>query len=942
MSESSTKSVVVWVCSGLLVLSLALVGCEPPEPAGPAPENVGTVTPAPSTPSEVLVLPAEPVVVSPPPVVDDPLETPTKPSEPEVGVEPVEPPTPTGPVAVGQPEPVDSASVAAAESLRNEAIALASAGRFQEAYQTLLKASALADDPLTGQAIALLETHLVKQGAAERERAAEYAEGVRRAKRAMMVQAHLDGHPDDEALQALRDRVEQFNQTFEGLGAPDDLRDAPLAEAEQAVADSVAALDEANAILSVLALELGDPQGDYETEFLAVVEQLGGPLARYRQGWAEAALTAPSQRRASVRAIRQRESDLAYAMADLEVMVTESPWRVALIQSALASKVASEEDRIRHQRWYQDLVAYIEQLGQGQIDRADWVDALSAYSGLSALDEDNALYEQMTQRVRKHVRVLGLYGRSSLLAALSTESDIEPEVEETPFWRQLVRGITEQMVRTLISRIRSYYVAAVDYSQLVDGALSSVQVLADTPQAVESFSTLADEPTRQAFCDAIDEAKQHFSLKAEPLDHLDLLLALKRVLDASDLTVQLPASVLCMEFTDGLLAELDEFSQPIWPHDVQQFNKMTQGEFTGVGIQVTKEPGESLKVVTPLPDTPAFNAGIQMGDEIVAVDGIATAELDLEDIIGMIVGEKGTTVVLRVRRRGTVKAVDIPVVRDIIKIASVKGWRHDAEGHWDYMLDPEHGIGYIRIVRFSRETDSDVLAALSQLRRRGVRSIILDVRLNPGGLLREATRTVNEFVAGGQIVVTRGRNVPAVRINANSRGRYVDGPLVVLVDENAASASEIVSGALQDMGRALVIGQRSYGKGSVQQVLPIANEPDEALLKLTAAYYYVGPSEVLVHRRNGDETWGVEPDIHVEMTPQQLKRWLEVRQQTDLLEDIDPSQLSVDLTRQFEADIQLSTAVTLLRLQQLETIGDLQATADVVSPVAAPAESVGP
>jgi carboxyl-terminal processing protease len=855
----------------------------------------------------------------------------------------VEPPTPAEPVAGEPTEPVDSASVAAAASLRNEAIAQASAGQFQEAYETLLRASALADDPLTRQAMALLETHLVKQGAAERERAAEYAQAVRRAQRAMMVQTHLDGHPDDPDLQTLRDRLTQFNQAFEGLGVPDDLRNVPLSEADLIVGDSVAALDEATAVLAALTAELAEPQGEYETEFLAVAEQLAGPLARYRQAWADADAPTPSQRRASARAIRQRESDLAYAMADLDVMVTESPWRVALMQAALASKVAAEEDQIRLQGWYQELVTYVEQLGQSQIDRAEWVDALSAYSGLSALAEDNALYKEMTQRVRKHVRVLGLYGRSSLLSEMSDEPDFEPDPEDTQFWQQLVDGITEQMVRTLISRIRSYYVAAVDYSQLVDGALTSIQVLADTPQAAESFPTLADEPTRQAFRDAIEEAMEHFSLKAEPLDHLDLLLALKRVLDASELTVGLPANVLCMEFTDGFLAELDEFSQPIWPHDVQQFNKMTQGEFTGVGIQVTKEPGEPLKVVTPLPDTPAFNAGIQMGDEIVAVDDVPTADLDLEDIIDMIVGEKGTTVVLRVRRRGTVKAVDIPVVRDVIKIASVKGWRHDAEGHWDYMLDPEHGIGYIRVVRFSRETDSDVLAALSQLRRQGVRSVILDMRLNPGGLLREATRTVNEFVAGGQIVVTRGRNVPAVRINATSRGRYIDGPLVVLVDENAASASEIVSGALQDLGRAVVIGQRSYGKGSVQQVLPIASEPNEALLKLTAAYYYVGPSEILVHRRDGDETWGVEPDIQVEMTPQQLKRWLEIRQQTDLLEDIDPSQLSADLTRQFEADIQLSTAVTLLRLQQLETAADdLQAAADVVSPVEAPAESVGP
>ena len=400
---------------------------------------------------------------------------------------------------------------------------------------------------------------------------------------------------------------------------------------------------------------------------------------------------------------------------------------------------------------------------------------------------------------------------------------------------------------------------------------------------------------------------------------LDSRLALKMVLDGSDQTVKLPVSVLAMEFTEDFLAEMDDFSQPIWPDDVAQFDKMTTGHFVGVGIQVQKETGEPLHVVMPIAGTPGFRAGLQAGDKIMAVDGVPTIDLPIDKIIDMIVGERGTTVVLRVLRRGTSQPVDMPIVRDTIKIASVKGWRLKPDGKWDYMLDTRYRIGYIRLARFSEETAADMVEALKELRRQGATSAILDLRLNPGGLLNAAVRTTNEFVDEGKIVSTRGRNERGIEFKANWRGQYVDGPLIVLIDEYSASAAEIVSGALKDIGRAVIVGQRSYGKGSVQKVLHISPRPMEARLKLTTAYYYVGPSEHLVHRTNGAAVWGVEPDIEVVLTPQQTKRWLDLRRRTDLLHDVDPEQLDEDLAEQYEADLQLLTAVTLLQLGELKT-----------------------
>ena len=817
--------------------------------------------------------------------------------------------------------------------MRGDAVADVLLGEFDVALDKLRQAASLApDDSKTAMSVELLKTYVAKRHEAEAQRAAEYAQAVRRVKRAMAAQAHLTDDSDQKHLETLREAVGQLAKTYEGLTPPRTLREAGPDEAKRMRADSLEALDKAQAKLGEIKGLLGGGDGEYRREFVEVVDTLSAELSRYRQAWADASFASPDDHETSVRGIQRVESDLAYAIADVEVMVSERPWRMALVHAALARKVASEADRITEQQWYRQLLADTVERGQTLIDKAEWTMALVAYIGLEAMEEDNADYKRMAKLVGRHVRVLGLYSPPDRDDP-DDQPDTAPSGADAPvdeFWRDVVQGITEQMVRTIISRVDSYYVTAVDYRKLIHGALTSVLVLAETPQITGTFEGLADDSKRVTFGRAIRDAIDHFAAKPDPLDHLELLLALKTVLDASDATVELPIGVLGMEFADGFLDELDDFSEPIWPKEVSQFNKVTKGAFVGVGIQVAKDLGEPLKVVTPIAETPAFRAGIQTGDLIIAVDGVPTKDLPIDHIIEMIVGDKGTTVVLRIRRRGIVAPMDVELVRDTIKIRSVKGWRLGPAGDWDFMIDPANKIGYIRLARFTEETASDLTRALKALQGQGATSVILDLRLNPGGLLRAATRTTNEFVDGGKIVMTRGRHVPKVEYKANWRGQFVRGRLVVLIDEYSASASEIVSGALQDMGRAKIIGQRSYGKGSVQQVLPIALPPDEAqaLLRLTAAYYYVGPSEHLLHRTSSATLWGVQPDVVIRMTPRQIRRWLEIRQQTDLLHEIAPDRLEADLAEQYEADLQLVTAVTLLKIECLHAAPEEQAAAE--------------
>jgi carboxyl-terminal processing protease len=206
-----------------------------------------------------------------------------------------------------------------------------------------------------------------------------------------------------------------------------------------------------------------------------------------------------------------------------------------------------------------------------------------------------------------------------------------------------------------------------------------------------------------------------------------------------------------------------------------------------------------------------------------------------------------------------------------------------------------------------------------KFKKDGGRSLILDLRFNPGGLLRSAGSVSDEFISSGRIVSTRGIQQPkATEINATPGGNYTNGDLVVLINEHSASAAEIVSGALKDWRRAVIVGERSYGKGSVQNVIPIPRH--KAYLKLTTAYYYL-PSGRCLHRRNGDKVWGVDPDVRVLITPRQMRRWLDIRRKTDLLQDGQSGQLDSDLADQYKADVQLNTAVTILKLMRLQPEG---------------------
>jgi len=352
---------------------------------------------------------------------------------------------------------------------------------------------------------------------------------------------------------------------------------------------------------------------------------------------------------------------------------------------------------------------------------------------------------------------------------------------------------------------------------------------------------------------------------------------------------------------DGMLTSLDPHSSYLSPDDAAQMRVQTRGEFGGLGIEVTQEEG-FVKVVSPIDGTPADEAGVEAGDYITHVDGESVLGLSLDEAVTLMRGPVGSEIVITLVREGETEPFDITIIRDTIKLTAV---RTRTQG--DTVV--------LRVTTFNDQTYANLESGLSeQIEEAGgldqINGVVIDLRNNPGGLLTQAIRVSDAFLEKGEIVSTRGREIQdGERFNATP-GDLVDGkPIVVLINGGSASASEIVAGALQDHRRAIVVGTKSFGKGSVQTVMPLRSD---GAMRLTTARYYTPSGRSI-------QSLGVSPDIVVEQPRRNPQAEAEgeddrpSRSEADLRGSLNNDSLSEDEIEQIEADRAKAEAAAALR-----------------------------
>lgn len=343
----------------------------------------------------------------------------------------------------------------------------------------------------------------------------------------------------------------------------------------------------------------------------------------------------------------------------------------------------------------------------------------------------------------------------------------------------------------------------------------------------------------------------------------------------------------------GMLSSLDDFSSFLDPDEYKEITVEAKGEFGGIGIEIAVKDG-IITIITPIAGTPADAAGIKPGDKIVRINGKTTKNLTLSDAVKMMRGEPGTQLVLTIWREKEEKVLDVPVKRAIINVTSIK----DA-----YLLEDK--IGYIRLIEFQEKAARELEERLKKLEKEGMNGLILDLRNNPGGLLDSAIDVSEKFLAKDQVIVsTKSRN-PSQNAVFRSKGVGVHPqyPIIILVNEGSASASEIVAGALRDNKRALLLGKKTFGKGSVQTVIPLK---DGSALRLTTASYYTPNGKSIMNL-------GITPDIVVEQEGLKENK----KSPPDIFDKIETGEKEankvVKAKEMMERDKQLQVAVDLLK-----------------------------
>lgn len=531
---------------------------------------------------------------------------------------------------------------------------------------------------------------------------------------------------------------------------------------------------------------------------------------------------------------------------------------VALNFAHAASAYAADKAEFAKNPWIAELTQRCRVEAEQHAAAGRWRKSLNFYALLARVHKENNQLNDELDELRKN-------------AARHARLELLYDDEES--LREHIQDVDRDMLRRAVRLIDRLYYQDPDFKKAAEGALANLETLCETPKLFDYLDGLANPALRGHFERGLQRLRDELD-RSLTYDHKDLLSLFYRLSNLNRESIEIPDELLVVEFLEGVSDELDDYTSVIWPADAKDFDKVMMGGFEGVGIQLgLDERTNRLKVVTPLENSPALEAGIQPDDIIVAVDGKSTKGWSTDDAVKNIMGPAGSRVILTMLRPETGERIPFELTRRQIVLTSVRGVKRipGTSNDWDYMIDPVGGIAYVRLTNFLPTTHHELRDALRAADRQGMKALILDVRHNPGGLLDVAVDVISNFIDYGEVVSTRGRVNTESRERVAGRAEYKDIPLVVLVNEGSASASEILAGALQDHNRAIVLGGRTFGKGSVQHIRALSRD---ARLKLTTALYYL-PDGRTPHKLPDADEWGVEPDFELVLTPKEFTRIIE-------------------------------------------------------------------
>lgn len=570
---------------------------------------------------------------------------------------------------------------------------------------------------------------------------------------------------------------------------------------------------------------------------------------------------------------------------------------------------------------------FVEDVLQNAVDKATdfeaegkWLEAyINCYAWLIVIDPNNEGYSDYAQQI---------YDKATIIASLE-DSPCETTSER-------YEGVNRKIFIRAINYLDIYYVNRIDYKQMATKALERCRLLGEAMEFPPEDFKIIIENQRTSY--GYEQSLSAWSVTLEGmLDEIEqgsvrmnkdrFLNLFEKILKLNETTVKLPRPLLVTHFSEAALSALDSYTIIVWPRQVQEFEKLMTNEFSGIGIEISKPKG-LLTVSSLLPDTPAYKSGLDAGDVIEKVDGIETKDMSLTCAVKKITGPKGTKVRLTVKRPGEEETDDIVITRGKIVVPTIRGWQRIETGQWRYMIDPENKIGYVRLTSFSAESSDDLEEVLDELEDNGLKGLILDLRYNSGGLLESAIDVANKFVDEGLIVARQsGFGKLPVYAEAKKKGTHPNYPLVILVNSNSASASEIVAGALADKEhkRAVLVGTRTHGKGSVQGVTNSIG--DGAQLKYTMAYYHLPSGQRVESReemkKQDRNDWGVGPNIVVDLNSEELKKMIDVQRANDVLVRADHDETKDDVKKYsiketIEADLQLAIGLLVLRSKLIQ------------------------